>query len=202
MQTTMLLLAAAALLMPALFELVRGRGLPAVGAERVPFGSSVEVLSAVVAGLLIVTYALGLLFSLRTHRDLFNPPYEDDVDLGLVRADVGDHARDRGRRRRRDVGDPRRLDQPRRRESVGISEFFIGAVIVAIVGNAAEHWVAVIVARKDKMDLSVNIAIGSSAQIGLFVAPLAGPGLVLHRSRPDAAGLQRPGDRRDRARGA
>ena len=57
-------------------------------------------------------------------------------------------------------------------ESIGLSEFFIGAIIVAIVGNAAEHWVAVIVARKDKMDLAVNIAIGSSAQIALFVAPL------------------------------
>ena len=45
-------------------------------------------------------------------------------------------------------------------------------IVVAIVGNAAEHWVAVLVATKDKMDLSVNIAIGSSAQIALFVAPL------------------------------
>ena len=44
--------------------------------------------------------------------------------------------------------------------------------IVAIVGNAAEHWVAVLVAAKDKMDLAVNIAIGSSAQIALFVAPV------------------------------
>ena len=57
-------------------------------------------------------------------------------------------------------------------ESLGLTEFFIGAIVVAIVGNAAEHWVAVIVARKDKMDLAVNIAIGSSAQIALFVAPL------------------------------
>ena len=57
-------------------------------------------------------------------------------------------------------------------ECVGLSEFFIGAIVVAIVGNAAEHWVAVLVARKDKMDLAVNIAIGSSAQIALFVAPL------------------------------
>ena len=56
--------------------------------------------------------------------------------------------------------------------SIGLSEFFIGAIVVAIVGNAAEHWVAVLVARKDKMDLAVNIAIGSSAQIALFVAPL------------------------------
>jgi Ca2+:H+ antiporter len=57
-------------------------------------------------------------------------------------------------------------------KSVGLSEFFIGVIVVAIVGNAAEHWVAVLVARKDKMDLSVNIAIGSSAQVALFVAPV------------------------------
>ncbi|MBK5220094.1 MAG: cation transporter, partial [Thermoleophilia bacterium] len=43
---------------------------------------------------------------------------------------------------------------------------------VAIVGNAAEHWVAVLVARKNQMDLAVNIAIGSSAQVALFVAPV------------------------------
>ena len=68
-------------------------------------------------------------------------------------------------------------------ESVGLSEFFIGAIVVAIVGNAAEHWVAVLVAFKGKMDLAVNIAIGSSAQVALFVAPvlvfasfLIGPG--------------------------
>jgi len=45
-------------------------------------------------------------------------------------------------------------------------------IVVAIVGNAAEHWVAVLVAMKNKMDLAVNIAIGSSAQIALFVAPI------------------------------
>ena len=56
-------------------------------------------------------------------------------------------------------------------ESIGLSEFFIGAIVVAIVGNAAEHWVAVLVAFKGKMDLAVNIAIGSSAQVALFVAP-------------------------------
>src|SRR5689334_23799298 len=57
-------------------------------------------------------------------------------------------------------------------KDIGLSQFFIGVFIVAIVGNAAEHYVAVVVARKDKMDLSVNIAIGSSAQIALFVAPV------------------------------
>jgi Ca2+:H+ antiporter len=44
--------------------------------------------------------------------------------------------------------------------------------VVGIVGNAAEHWVAVVAAIKDKMDLAVNIAVGSSAQVALFVAPV------------------------------
>jgi Ca2+:H+ antiporter len=57
-------------------------------------------------------------------------------------------------------------------KQIGLSEFFVGVFIVAIVGNAAEHYVAVVVARKNKMDLAVNIAIGSSAQIALFVAPV------------------------------
>jgi Ca2+:H+ antiporter len=55
---------------------------------------------------------------------------------------------------------------------VGLSQFFVGVFVVAIVGNAAEHYVAVVVAMKNKMDLAVNIAIGSSAQIALFVAPV------------------------------
>ena len=76
-------------------------------------------------------------------------------------------------------------------ESVGLLEFFIGVIVVAIVGNAAEHWVAVLVACKNKMDLAVNIAIGSSAQIALFVAPVLVHRLVLHRRRADAARLQR-----------
>ena len=76
-------------------------------------------------------------------------------------------------------------------QSIGLTEFFVGAIVVAIVGNAAEHWVAVLVARKDKMDLAVNISIGSSAQIALFVAPVLVLLLVLPRPRPDAARLQR-----------
>ena len=57
-------------------------------------------------------------------------------------------------------------------DSIGLSNFFVGLIVVAIVGNAAEHWVAVYFAMKDKMDLAVNIAIGSSAQIALFVTPV------------------------------
>src|SRR4249920_2943528 len=72
-QTSMLLLAAAALVMPAIFELVEGKGLPSPGAEIVDYGSTVEQLSLAVAAVLIVTYVFGLVFSLKTHRDIFNP---------------------------------------------------------------------------------------------------------------------------------
>jgi Ca2+:H+ antiporter len=170
-QTSMLLLAAVALVMPAIFQLVDGDGLPAVGAERVSFGSTIELLSVVVAGLLMITYVAGLVFSLKTHRDIFNPEYEDEQTWGwsartavIMLAIAGVAVAIMSEVLVSSIGEASR--------SLGLTEFFIGAVVVAIVGNAAEHWVAVIVARKDKMDLSVNIAIGSSAQIALFVAPL------------------------------
>jgi len=173
-QSLMLFLAAAALIMPAIFELVEGRGLPAVGAERVDYGSTVEHLSLAVAIVLIGTYVAGLLFSLKTHRDIFNPPGEHDLEeaefgwsarrsimmLAIAGVAVGVMSEVL-------VGSISDASQ-----SVGLSEFFIGVIIVAIVGNAAEHWVAVLVAHKDKMNLAVNIAIGSSAQVALFVAPV------------------------------
>ena len=56
--------------------------------------------------------------------------------------------------------------------SLGLGKVFMGVVVVAIVGNAAEHSTAVLVAMKNKMDLSLGIAMGSSLQIALFVAPL------------------------------
>jgi Ca2+:H+ antiporter len=58
------------------------------------------------------------------------------------------------------------------RTSLGVTEVFVGVIVVAIVGNAAEHSTAVVMALKNKMDLSVGIAIGSSLQIALFVAPM------------------------------
>ncbi|MEY2548520.1 MAG: Ca2+:H+ antiporter, partial [Verrucomicrobiota bacterium] len=58
------------------------------------------------------------------------------------------------------------------RASLGLTEVFVGVIVVAIVGNAAEHSTAIVMAMKNKMDLSVGIAIGSSLQVALFVAPL------------------------------
>jgi Ca2+:H+ antiporter len=170
-QASMLLLALVAVVMPAIFELVTGRGLPHVDDLRVNYGHKVEALSAIVAGLLLASYAGGLFFSLRTHRALFNPysPDEDHARAWPVRRSVGMLAL---------AGAGVALMSEilvgsieHAAKSVGLSQFFIGAVVVAIVGNAAEHWVAVTVARKNKMDLAVNIAVGSAAQVALFVAP-------------------------------
>ena len=170
-QTSMLLLAAAALIMPAIFELVEGKGLPQPGVEAVHYGGTVEHLSLAVAIVLMATYVAGLFFSLKTHRDLFNPEYGDEdswgwstrrsmAALAIAGVLVGVMSEIL-------VGSITEAS-----ESVGLSEFFIGVIVVAIVGNAAEHWVAVTVAVKNKMDLAVNIAVGSSAQVALFVAPV------------------------------
>ena len=57
-------------------------------------------------------------------------------------------------------------------ENLGLSEFFLGIILIPIVGNAAEHLVAITVAGRNKMELSVEIAVSSSLQIALFVAPV------------------------------
>src|SRR3954470_8725157 len=76
-QTTMLMLAVAALVMPAIFVIDEGEGLPSPGAEIVDYDSTVEILSLAVAIVLILSYIAGLWFSLKTHRDLFNPGFQD-----------------------------------------------------------------------------------------------------------------------------
>jgi Ca2+:H+ antiporter len=172
-QSAMLLLALAALILPAAFQLIHGGALPGVGEERVDFGSDVEKLSFGVAIVLLVTYAAGLLFSLKTHRAVFNPFQEQEEEeahhwsVGRAAMFLAISAVLVGVMAEILVGSISEAS-----EEIGLSEFFVGVFIVAIVGNAAEHWVAVLVAAKDKMDLAVNIAIGSSAQIALFVAPL------------------------------
>ncbi len=172
-QSGMLTLALAALVFPALFQLIHGGSLPAVGADHVDFGSDLEKLSFGVAIVLLVSYAAGLWFSLKTHRAVFNPYGGENEEeahhwpirraaiyLALAAVAVGVMSEIL-------VGSISEAS-----EDIGLSEFFVGVFVVAIVGNAAEHWVAVLVAAKDKMDLAVNIAIGSSAQIALFVAPI------------------------------
>jgi Ca2+:H+ antiporter len=168
----MLLLAVVALIMPAVFELVQGGGLPKPTEKAHHYGSDVEKLSVGVAIVLLATYIAGLFFSLKTHKDLFNPDHgdEEDHDAWSVRTSVIALAVAGvavGIMSEILVGSITEAS-----DSIGLSPFFVGIIVVAIVGNAAEHWVAVYFAARDKMDLSVNIAIGSSAQIALFAAPL------------------------------
>ena len=173
-QSAMLTLALAALIFPAIFQLIHGGGLPGVGEERVDFGSELEKLSLGVGIVLLVSYVAGLIFSLKTHRAVFNPFEAEGEEeeahhwplkraalfLALAAVAVGVMS---------EILVGSISDAA---DEIGLSQFFVGVFVVAIVGNAAEHWVAVLVAAKDKMDLAVNIAIGSSAQIALFVAPI------------------------------
>jgi Ca2+:H+ antiporter len=169
----MLLLAVVALIAPAIFELVQGTGLPRPDAEAVNYDSDVERLSVGVAIVLLLTYAAGLVFSLRTHKDLFNPEHAAEDHVGepwtvrrsVIMLAVAGLAV--GLMSEILVGSISEAS-----DAIGLSPFFVGVIVVAIVGNAAEHWVAIYFAARDKMDLAVNIAIGSSAQIALFAAPV------------------------------
>src|SRR4051794_12781593 len=81
-QALMLLLAASALAMPAIFQLVSGGGLPRPEVTGVNFGGDIEKLSVAVAIILLLTYVAGLYFSLKTHRDLFNPEHYGEDEEG------------------------------------------------------------------------------------------------------------------------
>jgi len=168
----LLLVTVTALVLPAVLVLARGGALPRVSGARHAFGSRLEHLSLGISLVMIAVYLAGLFFSLRTHHDLFNPGQTAETDrpawslrralitlagAGVLVGVMSDLL----------VGSVERASR-----DIGLSQFFIGVFVVAIVGNAAEHYVAVVVAAKDKMDLAVNIAIGSSAQIGLFVSPI------------------------------
>ncbi len=175
-QATMLILAGVALLIPAILHVILGGSLPVPGEADPAFGGDIETVSFLVAAVLLATYAGGLLFSLRTHRDLFNPEAEsgEHAEIGhepwtvkkaVILLAIAGMA----------VGLMSEIlvhSISETAENVGVSEFFVGVIVVAVVGNAAEHWVAILVAYKNKMDLAVNIAIGSSAQVALFVGPL------------------------------
>jgi len=167
LSTTLLALSAIALVVPAVFHhLARGAG--AEPAER--------TLSLEIAIILAVTYILSLVFSLHTHKHLYVGPASEDSEEALGMRHVPlwratlilvvatgfvalmsemlvgtvEHAAER----------------------LGMSDVFVGVFLLAIIGNAAEHSTAVLMAMKNKMDLALNIAVGSSLQVALLVAPL------------------------------
>ena len=132
-------------------------------------------LSLDIAFVLIVIYALSLLFELHTHRKLFrsaageeahedggHEPWPVTGALGLL---VGATVFVAWMSEML-VGSVEHASH-----AMHLNELFVGVIIVAVIGNAAEHSTAVLMALKNKMDLSITIAVGSSLQIALFVAP-------------------------------
>jgi Ca2+:H+ antiporter len=141
-------------------------------ADLVPGGALTHKLSVALAVLLIVGYGLGLLFSLKTHREIFAGSEHADpgeatwplglalVTLAVVTVLVAL------------VSEIFVESVQKAAETFGMSQAFVGFIVVALVGGAAEMAVAFSAARKDRLDLSVGIALGSASQIALFVGPV------------------------------
>lgn len=170
--STMLWLAAISLMIPAAFAaLTKGR----------PGSEDVSNLSLEISVLLLIVYVFSLLFSLRTHKHLY---------LGETVASEAAHVQDEahpgghwsvrksliillvaaafvGLMSEFLVGSVEEASK-----TLGMSDLFVGVIVVAIIGNAAEHSSAVLMAYRNRMDLSIGIAVGSSIQIALFVAPV------------------------------
>jgi Ca2+:H+ antiporter len=129
-------------------------------------------LSVGLAVLLIVSYALGLLYSLKTHRELFASAASEEhaesawpIGLALVTlAGVTVLVAL--------VSEIFVESVQKAAEAFGMSQAFVGFIVVALVGGAAEMASAFSGARKNRLDLSVGIALGSASQIALFVAPV------------------------------
>ena len=160
--TSMLFLAVVALVMPALFQLLVFGAVQARGIR-------IEHLSLSVAGILLLSYAASLVFILNTHRNLFRGEIGGQRALGrgvvlavLAAAAVLVAVASEILVRQIEAVN----------SALGWTQLFVGVVVVATVGNAAEHSTAILAARSGRMDLALHIAVGSSTQIALFVAPL------------------------------
>jgi Ca2+:H+ antiporter len=160
-QATMLTLAAIGLILPAAFQSVSSTTTAGVGQ-----------LSVAISVVLLLAYVLSLAYTLVTHRALFvgSPPPEaraGGVSVGRAVAILAAATVAIAWMREIMVG----AIEPTAHE-LGLSNVFVGVFLVAILGNAAEHATAVSAALKDRMDLALSIAIGSSVQVALFVAPV------------------------------
>ena len=162
MSATLMALSAIALLVPALFHWVTH------GAS----GTAERNLSLEISIVLFVTYILSLIFSLKTHRELYLGPSQPREHVSKMRPRTAGAAL---------LGATALIAwmsellvgavEPASK-ALGFTEVFVGVIAVAIIGNAAEHSTAVLMAMKNQMDLAYHIAVGSSMQIALLVAPV------------------------------
>ncbi len=172
---TLLALAAIGLLMPGVMQSV-SKISPTKG----------EHISLAISIVLALVYLASLLFSLKTHKQLYGAPVGEEVEhalgvdmwsqkksitvLLLATVAVATLAQFL-------VG---AVEETGR--ALGMSELFVGVILVAIIGNAAENSSAVLMALKNRMDLSINIALGSSTQLALLIAPvLVFIGWIIHK---------------------
>jgi Ca2+:H+ antiporter len=167
--STSLMLAAIALVIPTVFHAV-GKT-PTAGSI---FEAELK-LSLAIAVVLIGSYLAMLLFSLKTHKQLFagagegknhlgeGPSWSKTKSIVVLVVSTGFVAA---------MSEFLVGSLESARHTLGLTEVFVGVIVVAIIGNAAEHSTAISMALKNKMDLSLGIAIGSSLQIALFVAPV------------------------------
>ena len=141
-------------------------------ADLVPATALTQKLSIALAVLLIVGYGLGLLFSLKTHREIFASaehaePSEPAWPIGLALVTLAVVTVLVAL-----VSEIFVESVQKAAETFGMNRAFVGFIVVALVGGAAEMAVAFSAARKDRLDLSVGIALGSASQIALFVGPV------------------------------
>ena len=182
---TTLILAAIALMLPTLFHRT-------AGATWTP--QLEQKLSLAIAVVLILTYAATLAFSLVTHKQLFAGGGQDAVETaevteGAPTSTAHELSAAEGHAQGWSMGKSIGVlviatvfvalmseflvgSVEAARQNLGLTEVFVGVIVVAIIGNAAEHSTAVLMALRNKPDLSLSIALGSSAQIALFVAPV------------------------------
>lgn len=175
--TTLLAIAAAGLLIPTLLY-----HLPFAAAGPSPTDPRrVENLSEEIAVVLIAVYAASLLFTLRTHSYLFAGNHDDprkSEEQKRAAAEVHWGVRTAVLVLLGATAGVAVLSEwlvsaiEPAAHALGMNDIFIGIIVVAIVGNAAEHSTAVLMAWRNKADLSVQIAVGSSTQVALFVAPV------------------------------
>ena len=161
-----------------LFLAIIGLAVPTILASTIllPLENQVQILSDALAVILLIVYILGIVFTFITHKHLFTPP-ETTQD---IQESYGTHWS-----KKKSflllavsmagvivVSEILVASVETTGEELGFGQLFVGAIIVGIVGNAAEHSSAILLARKGKMELSIGIAAGSGTQIALFVVPI------------------------------
>jgi Ca2+:H+ antiporter len=160
----MLFLGVVALVMPAVFDLSLYGNLDAEspGLNRLSFWSAI---------VLIVAYAGSLIYAFTSQRDLFRSTHEGEHDEPILPTGVAVAVLAAGTLLTTVQAELLVGAMEPALARFGFTELFVGVIVIALIGNAAEHYSAVTAARRDEMTLAVEIAVGSSAQIALLVAP-------------------------------